>query len=174
MPIEQRVVSGSKIGGGNKIGGGATSSREAEAEAPKAQKSKKSKKKLIIIVLVAVLAVGGAGAYFFLGKSGDAAAAEPAPEKGAVLTIEPVSLNLAEGHYLRLGLGLQLTKDAGAEHPDTAEALDLAIATFSGHTVAEVTDPATRDALTAQLLAALATAYDGKVMDVYLTNYVTQ
>ena len=146
---------------------------EAAEAAPAAPEAKKSKKKLIIIVLVAVLAVGGAGAYFFLGKSGDPAA-EPAPEKGAVLTIEPVSLNLAEGHYLRLGLGLQLTKDAGAEHPDTAEALDLAIATFSGHTVAEVTDPATRDALTAQLLAALGTAYDGKVMDVYLTNYVTQ
>ena len=58
--------------------------------------------------------------------------------------------------------------------PDTAQALDLAIALFSGHTVAEVTDPATRDALKAQLVAELDKAYDGKVMDVYLTNYVTQ
>ncbi|WP_028048019.1 flagellar basal body-associated protein FliL [Cellulomonas sp. URHE0023] len=174
MPIEQRVVSGSKIGGGNKIGGGASASREAEAESPKATKVKKPKKKLLIIGLATVLAVGGGGGYFFLSKGG-APEAEPAPEKGAVITIEPVSLNLAEGHYLRLGLGLQLTKEVTSEEvPDTAEALDLAIAQFSGHTVAEVTDPATRDALKAQLLAALGTAYDGKVMDVYLTNYVTQ
>ena len=172
MPIEQRVVTGSKIGGGNKIGGGASASRDVEPDSPKA-KAKKPKKKLMIIVLVAVLAIGGGGAYFFLGK-GEKDTAEPPPEKGAVLTIEPVSLNLAEGHYLRLGLGLQLTADVGTEVPDTAEALDLAIATFSGHTVAEVTDPATREALTAQLVAALAIAYDGEVMDVYLTNYVTQ
>ena len=173
MPIEQRVISGSKIGGSNKIGGSPSSSRESDGEAPKDKKPKKSKKKLIII-LVAVLALGG-GAYFFLGKSGGAPAAAPKPEKGAVVTIDPVSLNLAEGHYLRLGLALQLTtKVASADVPDTSEALDMAIALFSGHTVAEVADPATREALKAQLVAELDKAYDGKVMDVYLTNYVTQ
>jgi len=172
MPIEQRVVSGSKIGGNNKIGGaGANASAEAEAEAP----AKKSKKKLMIIVLVVVLAVGGGAAYVLLGKKGGGEpAAVPPPEKGAVLTIEPVSLNLAEGHYLRLGLALQLTKDAGEETPDTAAALDHAIALFSGHTIAEVSDPATRDALKAELVGQLDEVYEGKVMDVYLTNYVTQ
>src|SRR4051794_2783328 len=120
MPIEQRVVSGSKIGGANKIGGGANASREADAEGPQAKKPKKPKKKLMITVLAAVLAVGGGGGYFFLGSKGEPAA-EPPPEKGAVLPIEPVSLNLTEGHYLRLGLGLQLTKDAGAETPDTSQ-----------------------------------------------------
>jgi flagellar FliL protein len=169
VPIEQRVVSGSKIGGNNKIGGGSSSSAEPEAEAP----AKKSKKKLLIVVLVVVLAVAGAAAYVLLGKKGEPAA-EPPPEKGAVLTIDPVSLNLAEGHYLRLGLALQLTKDAGEETPDTAAALDHAIALFSGHTIAEVSDPATRDALKAELLGQLDEVYEGMVMDVYLTNYVTQ
>jgi len=172
MPIEQRVVSGSKIGANNKIGGGSTSSAGAGEDA--APTTKKSKKKLII-VLVAVLAIGGGAAYFFLVKGKDtAAAAPPPPEKGVVLTIEPVSLNLADGHYLRLGLALQLTKDAGEETPDTADALDTAITLFSGHTVAEVSDPATREALKAQLLTEIGEAYEGKVMDVYLTNYVTQ
>ena len=163
MPIEQRVVSGPKIGGGS------TSSAGGDDAAP--AKKKSSKKKLIIVV--AVLAIAGGAAYFFLVK-GKAPAAEPPPEKGAVVAIEPVSLNLADGHYLRLGLSLQLTKDAGEETPDTADALDHAIALFSGHTVAEVSDPATRDALKAQLLTELDEAYEGKVMDVYLTNYVTQ
>ena len=173
MPIEQRVVSGSKIGGNNKIGGGSTSSAGGDDAAPT---TKKSSKKKLIIVVVAVLAIAGGAAYFFLFKGKDSAeAAPPPPEKGAVLAIEPVSLNLADGHYLRLGLSLQLTKEAGtAEVPDTAEALDLAIALFSGHSIAEVTDPATRASLKAQLVDELAKAYDGKVMDVYLTNYVTQ
>ena len=172
MPIEQRVISGSKIGAGNKIGGG-SSSTEADGDSSAKKNKKKSRKKPAIIALVAVLALGGAG-YYVLGAKHEPAA-EAAPHKGAVLTIDPVSLNLAEGHYLRLGLALQLTKEAGtAEVPDTAEALDLAIALFSGHSIAEVTDPATRASLKAQLVDELAKAYDGKVMDVYLTNYVTQ
>ena len=172
MPIEQRVVSGSKIGGNNKIGGGSTSSAGGDDAAPT---TKKSSKKKLIIVVVAVLAIAGGAAYFFLFKGKDSAeAAPPPPEKGAVVAIEPVSLNLADGHYLRLGLSLQLTKDAGEETPDTADALDHAIALFSGHTVAEVSDPATRESLKAQLLTELDEAYEGKVMDVYLTNYVTQ
>lgn len=171
MPIEQRVVSGPKIGGGNKIGGGSVSSSKAPEEA--APTKKKRSKKMLVVVLVAVLAIAGGAAYFFLLKD-KGPATEPAPEKGAVLAIEPVSLNLADGHYLRLGLSLQLTKDAGEETPDTADALDHAIALFSGHTVAEISDPATREALKAQLVTELDEAYEGKVMDVYLTNYVTQ
>ncbi|NUU15874.1 flagellar basal body rod protein [Cellulomonas humilata] len=171
MPIEQRVVSGPKIGGSNKIGGGSVSATPAvEAEKP----AKKSRKKLLLIAGAVVLLAGGAAAYLLLGKGGGEPAAEPAPVPGAVLTVEPVSLNLAEGHYLRLGLALQLTEEAGEEAPDTARALDLAIALFSGRTVAEVSDPATRDALTAELAHQLAEAYEGEVMDVYLTNYVTQ
>ena len=96
-----------------------------------------------------------------------------APVPGVVLKVDPVSVNLSDGHYLRLGLGLQLTKDV-AEAPDPAKALDLAIALYSGHTVAEVSNPATRDALKAQLVTELSTAYEGEVMDVYLTNFVTQ
>ena len=170
MPIEQRVVSGAKIGG-NKIGGGSAPSTPAvEAKQP----TKKPRKRLLLVVGAVVLVAGGAAAYFLLGKGGGEPAAEPAPVPGAVLTVEPVSLNLAEGHYLRLGLALQLTEEAGEEAPDTARALDLAIALFSGRTVAEVSDPATRDALTAELAHQLAEAYEGEVMDVYLTNYVTQ
>jgi flagellar FliL protein len=50
----------------------------------------------------------------------------------------------------------------------------VAITIFSGHTIAQVSDPATRDSLKAALKTALAKAYDGEVMDVYLTDYVTQ
>ena len=122
-----------------------------------------------------------AGAAWYLlmgpGKGGSAAAepvAEPEPVPGAVLTVEPVSVNLADGHYLRIGMGLQLTADAGEETPDPSVALDLAISLFSGRTVDEVSDPAQRDALKAELAHQLSEAYEGEVMDVYLTNYVTQ
>jgi flagellar protein FliL len=168
MPIEQRVVSGAKIGG-NKIGGGAASSTPAAEPGTPPRK----KRTLLVIVGVAVLVAGGA-AYLLLGRGGGEPVAEPEPVPGAVLTVDPVSLNLADGHYLRLGMALQLTEAVGEEAPDTARALDLAIALFSGRTVAEVSDPATRDALTAELAHQLEETYEGEVIDVYLTNYVTQ
>lgn len=172
MPIEQRVISGPKIGAG-KIGGGAAPATAAESEAAPTKRKMKVRRPVLVVVLVVLLAAAGA-AYWFLGRGGDdAPKAEPAPQPGAVVTVEPVSLNLADGHYLRLGFGMQLTKGT-AEAPDTARALDLAIALYSGRTVAEITDPATRDALKAQFVQQLAEAYDGEVMDVYLTNFVTQ
>ncbi|RYV50013.1 flagellar basal body-associated FliL family protein [Pengzhenrongella frigida] len=170
---EQRVISSSK-----RPIGGIRESKVAEAapaDTKKKKKSGKKPKKLVLIIgaAVAVLAVGGA-AYFFLLKPGGEPAAEPAPVPGAVVSVEAVSINLSDGHYLRLGLGLQLTADVGEEAPDTSKALDHAIALFSGHTVEEVSDPVTREALKAELVSELAEAYEGEVMDVYLTDFVTQ
>ncbi|MGN8245007.1 flagellar basal body-associated FliL family protein [Cellulomonas soli] len=174
--IEQRVMSSPKIGA--KIGGGGGSSKpEPEPEPP----AKKSKKKLIIIVAAVVVVLAAAAAWYLLmgpgkasGAEGAAPAPEPTAEAGAVLPVEPISINLADGHYLRIGLGLQLTADVGEETPDPSVALDLAISLFSGRTVAEVSDPAQRDALKTELAHQLSEAYEGEVMDVYLTNYVTQ
>lgn len=172
MAVEQRVISSKpKIGAKNAP---STPSNE-EPEEPK----KKSKKKLLIIVLAAVLLLGGGGAaYFFLlaPKGGEEAAVveEPEPEPGAVVAVDSISINLAGGHYLRLGLGLQLTAEAGEETPDTARALDLAIALFSQRSVDEVSDLAQRAALKEELVHQLEEAYEGEVMDVYFTDFVTQ
>lgn len=175
MPIEQRVISSNKIGARNAQTIGAVKTATPE---PAPESGGGKRKKVIVLVAVAlVLLLGGGGAAYFLGvfDSGATAApsAPPAPTPGEVLAVEPVSLNLAGGHYLRVGLGLQLTTDV-TEAPDPSRAVDAAIALFSGRTVEEVTDPATRDALKAQLAEQLVEVYEGEVMDVYLTNYVTQ
>ncbi|NTW40870.1 MAG: flagellar basal body rod protein [Cellulomonadaceae bacterium] len=169
---EQRVIASKP-----KIGAKPSPAVEQVEEAP--AKGGGKKKKLIVIIAALVVVIGGAAAYWFLmgpGAATDEPAAvveTPEPEKGTVAIIESVSINLAGGHYLRLGLGLQLTADV-AEEPDTARALDLAIALFSGRTVEEVSSAEGRDALKAELLHQLEEAYEGEVMDVYLTDFVTQ
>jgi len=172
MPIEQRVIS-------QKIGSRPAAPVPAAPEPRPEPKPKRGGRRrlLVVIVVAAVLVAAGAAAYLLLGRGApDGAASAPPPEPtlvaGEVLTVEPVSVNLASGHYLRLGLALQLT--AGAEVPDPAQALDLAIALYSGRPIAEVTDPVTRESLKDQLLAQLVEAYEGQVMDLYLTDYVTQ
>ncbi|WP_129339550.1 flagellar basal body-associated FliL family protein [Cellulomonas endophytica] len=179
MPTEQRTTSTGKIGG--KIGGGGKAPvEEVVEEAPK----KKGRKKLLLILVAVVVLVLGAGAYVFLlapggeeegAEGGEHAAEEVVQEPGDVLTVDAVSINLAEGHYLRLGLGLQFVLGAGAHgEPDPSKALDKAIALYSGRPMAEVNDPTHREELKAELLHQLEEAYHHEVMDVYLTTYVTQ
>ncbi len=172
MPVEQRVVSRQKIGARP----AAATPPAPEPPAPAAAPEKPRRGRLVVVVvLVVVLAAAGAAAWFLLGRGGGDAApvAEPTPEAGEVLQVDAVSVNLADGHYLRLGLGLQLVADV-TEEPDTSRALDIAIALYSGRTVEEVSDATTREELKAELATRLAEAYEGEVMDVYLTNYVTQ
>ena len=169
MSTDQRTVAAPR---GRTPGAGAGASGGADEAAPAA----KGKKKLVLIL--AVVLAAAAAAYFFVLKPGgeEAHAAEPAHEEvelGEVLAAEPVSLNLADGHYLRLGIALQLTAEVHGE-VDTARAVDHAIALFSGRPVTEVSDPAMREQLKAELAHQLEETYHGDVVDVYLTEYVTQ
>lgn len=127
---------------------------------------KKSTLKVVILTLVAVLALGGGGYWFLAPKP-------PAPAKpGAVVQLDSIQINLAAAHYLRLGIALQLTDKAN--DVDGSKALDAAISLFSGQNMADVNQAKHRDQLKADLEATLDELYDGKVMGVYFTEYVTQ
>jgi flagellar FliL protein len=134
------------------------------------EKKKKSKKKLIII-LVVVLLVGGLGYKMTLGKAKVTGPVKPV--KGAVLKLDSVSLNLAGGHFLKLGIALQETKKAAADF-DGSQATDLAISQFSGMTMEDLAVPAKREAAKEAYLAKVEKAYPDEVMDVYFTDFVMQ
>jgi flagellar protein FliL len=141
----------------------ATLDRPAEAEAPPA---KKGKKKLVVIALVLVVGAA-AGWWFFLKPSGPT---EPVP--GEVMTLEPIQVNLADGHYLRLGLALQLSADA--HEADGSKALDAAIDLFSGADQAGLVKAGQRQELKHKLEEKLHEDYHGDVLEVYFTEFVTQ
>ncbi len=94
-----------------------------------------------------------------------------------MLPIDPVTVNLAGGGYLKVGVTLQLTEDAGETAPDTARASDIIIDLFSQAQPTDVVG--NRDALKAELTKRIEEAYNTEeagdvVMDVYYTQYVTQ
>jgi flagellar FliL protein len=134
------------------------------------EKKKKSKKKLIII-LVVVLLVAGVGYKMTLGKA--KATGPVKPVKGAVLKLDSVSLNLADGHFLKLGIALQETKTATAEF-DGSQATDIAISQFSGMSMQQLSIGSKRDAVKKEYLEKLEKVYEGEVMDVYFTEFVMQ
>ncbi|TNM44193.1 flagellar basal body-associated protein FliL [Nocardioides albidus] len=119
-------------------------------------------------IAVLLLALVGGGAWFFLLKP----SGESGPKPGEVVTLEAIQVNLAGGHYLRLGMALQLTESA--HEVDGSKALDSAITVFSGLPVGEVNKPEVREALRKQLLHKLEERYHHEVMEVYFTEFVTQ
>ena len=123
------------------------------------------KKKLIVLLLVLVLAA--AAWFLFLRPSGPSA-----PQPGEVAALDPIQVNLADGHYLRLGLALQLTQ--GTAKVDGSKALDASIDLFTGKPADRLAQPAYREQLKKQLEAKLEKSYEGEVMGVYFTDFVTQ
>lgn len=142
-----------------------------EGKGPKkGKKGPKSKKKLIIIVVL-VLVLGGAGYKFTLGKGG--ATVKPPLVAGKVVPLEAINLNLAGGHYLKLGLALQATTLA-TEDPDGSKALDIAIDLLSNRSLTDLDTTAARDRYKKELVTKVNKAYEDEVMDVYFTEFVTQ
>jgi flagellar FliL protein len=144
---------------------------KAGPDAGDAAPKKKGKRKLVV-VLVLVLALGGGGWFFFL-RGGGGPSEPKKPEKGAVLAVDAVSINLADGHYLKLGFALQLTK-AAKEAPDPSQALAIAIDQFSGQSMAKLSKPEERRKAVETLTEAVEKAYEDEVMDLYPTTMVMQ
>lgn len=144
-----------------------------KGEATTPTNGSKKKKKLIIIALAAVLLLGGgAGGYFFVfAGSGTEAPAEP--EEGIVVSLEPVTINLADGHYLKIALGLQATADA-SEEPDGSKALDIAIDYFGDLKMTQLSSSAGRRKAKKELAEKVEKAYHGEVMDIYFREFVMQ
>lgn len=134
-----------------------------------AEEPKKSKKKLVAVGLVLALA---AAAYWFVLKPSPSEA-EAEPEPGAVVVVEPIQINLAAGHYLKIGLALQASAEAH-EDPDGSKALDSAIKLFSGLPMEDLALAEDRAKLKKKLMHELEERYHGDVLDVYFTEFVTQ
>ncbi|KQZ89592.1 hypothetical protein ASD62_10035 [Phycicoccus sp. Root563] len=154
-------------------------SATATAPAPvaAAPEPKGKSKKLLIVIVVGVLVLGGAGYWFFLRPSGDTAAAK-VPVPGKVADLEPLTLNLADGRFLKVGLSLQLSADASAGHGadefNGAKARDAAIQIFGQRTYAQLLAPKGREAARKALDTEVKHRYEGEVLKVYLTEFVMQ
>jgi len=136
----------------------------------------KGRRKRRLLLLAALLLVAAAASWYLLlgpGSTAEAVEEEPPPELGEVLAVPSISINLADGHYLKLGLGLQTI--AEVEHaPDCSLALDAAISLYSGRSMQELSDPVRRDAIKEELKHTVEERYHHEVVDVYFTEYVMQ
>jgi flagellar FliL protein len=148
-------------------------SKDKDDKGKAGEQKPKSKKKRIIMLVAIVVALGGGGAggyYMFMPKTAEAA---PAPEPGLVIPLEAITINLAEGHYLKVKLSLQATAEAH-EEPDGSKAQDIAVDLFSNRSAAELSSNEERNRMKKELTEKVGEAYDGEIMDVYITLFVIQ
>ena len=156
--------------------------------------AKLGKKKLIMIgAAAAVLLAGGTGGGVYM-MTKDAAAdvvKEEVLVPGEVTAVDAISLNLAGGRYLKVGIALQgVQAEAAAAHgsssgPDTNKAQDLVISSFSGLKKEDLENPQYREQKKLELQEKIIKAYEepaaeegGKphktVMGIYFTQFVMQ
>lgn len=163
-----------------------------KGDAAGGEESKGSRKKLVMAVgllLAAVFAAKtlglvGAKAPLAVEASAEAATTPTTLAPGPIVALEPITLNTADGHYLKLGLAFQLSAAAGAaggghggaDDPKAAwaEALDLAIEVMGGRTYDDLVVPAGRATAKHELEERLVEAYHEEVARVFLTEFVLQ
>jgi flagellar protein FliL len=147
----------------------------------KAKKAKKGKSPLVLVILLLVGVVGGmAVSKMVLGGSAEAGTeAEPPPEPGEVAAIDAININLADGHFLRIGVGAQLTKEVTVKPEAWAETegtkvRDAIIEVFSGRDMTELSTAEGRKAAVHELTELAMERTEKQVMGIYLSEFVMQ
>jgi flagellar FliL protein len=168
--------------------------KKKDAEGDEAEGCKKGGKRKLVVGAICIALAGGA--YMVGSKSAATTAASgPAttttialidgcikePEPGVpehIVDLPEMSINLADGHYLRVAASLGLCADVvlpeGAEFTRTAPAREIIISTLSNKQMSEL---ATVEGLTSAkeaLKTAISAAYRGVVYEVYVSQFVMQ
>jgi flagellar FliL protein len=136
-----------------------------------AGKRKGKSMKVKLAALLVLLLAGGAVAKFTVLASPAKPAGKVAPAKGPVVQMDEMTLNLADGHYLRMKLALQTAKGT-SEELETSEAAQALIDTYSNRTIAQLTGDVAREKAKQEFLSKLATLYPKKILDAYYTEFV--
>ena len=133
----------------------------------------------IVVVVLAILLVA-AGVYMYLGNGSSDAPAEAqsvavsAIDKGEVIKLEPIFINLKNERFLKIGLALQTTLTGDDVELEGSMALDAAIEVFSNKDLEQLVSESGRAQLKEALLTLVTEKYGAQVIDIYFTEFVMQ
>jgi flagellar basal body-associated protein FliL len=93
------------------------------------------------------------------------------------IDLPSMSVNLTDGHYLKVTVSLALCPDvvlAEGEEFVSAPAKDIIVSTLSGNSMTVLQDEAGREQAKKLLSAEIAEAYPDEVYEIYFTEFVMQ
>ena len=133
----------------------------------------------IVVVVLAIMLIA-AGVYMFLGNGSSNAPASVQPvavaaiDKGEVIKLEPIFINLKNERFLKIGLALQTTLTGDDVELEGSMALDAAIEVFSNKDLEQLVSESGRAQLKEALLTLVTEKYGAQVIDIYFTEFVMQ
>ena len=133
----------------------------------------------IVVVVLAIMLIE-AGVYMFLGNGSSNAPASVQPvavaaiDKGEVIKLEPIFINLKNERFLKVGLALQTTLTGDDAELDGSIALDAAIEVFSNKDLEQLVTESGRAQIKEDLLTLVTEKYGAQVIDIYFTEFVMQ
>lgn len=166
---------------------------EAGADDDAGEKGGGGKMMPAAMVSIALVAAG----YFVGGRGGGSSATtvtsvvatvEEEPEIEHIIDLDPINVNLADGHYLRIAISIGMAASEDAEEESggghgggetettepTAPAADLVLSTFSGKTIEELSSLEGRIHAREALHEGLTEFYGEEVVTVFFTEFVMQ
>ena len=163
----------------------------AKKSKPEGDAKKGKAKKIVgaaVLVVVGVLAGGklmGGGSSQAAADGTTTTTTKPA---GPVVAIDPITVNLSDGHVLKVGIALELETEKadtllpkeGGSSKDTdptkgfASGLDAAVSVFGAKTYDTLLPQPGRDAARAELRQKLEERYPGAITNIYLYEFVMQ
>lgn len=152
----------------------ATTTSKAAAASEGSAVAAKSRKRLLTVLIAGGCALLVAW-YMLVGpgaKAEEKVAEKPKP--GEVVQLEPITMNLADGRLLKVGLAMQLVYEPKEKEVSGSVALDEAISFLGQHTYAQLAVPASREAAKQELSKRVSKRYHGDVLEIYFTDFVMQ
>jgi flagellar FliL protein len=137
---------------------------------------------LLIGIVVGAKVLGGGSTTIV--QAAEPVATTVAGAAAPVVTLDPITLNLSDGHILKVGLAFKLNPDptkaegkAAAKDDPTkghAKALDVAIRVLGSGTYDELITPEGRNRVQSELGTALKEDTEGSVTGVYFWQFIVQ
>jgi flagellar FliL protein len=142
-------------------------------------KAKKGGKLKLVVPVILLLGAGLAAKSLLLGSPAQKAEAKPKKEEGVIVTMDPVTVNLADAgfHYARVGFGIVLTTTANSKEIEERLPLfkDEAIRAVGGFQSRVLKTVKGQDELRHRLTEVAFKLYgEEEIMKVILTDIVVQ
>jgi flagellar FliL protein len=133
------------------------------------------------VIIVVVLVAAGLGAKMTVLKkppAEEAGGATTTLAGGELVAVEAMSVNLADGHYLKVGVAIELVEGEQAKEfeksGETNKIRDLIISAASTRGAAELSTPEGKEAFKEELDHGAAELYEESYHGIYLTDFVMQ
>ncbi len=139
-------------------------------------------KPIIIIVAAVLLLGGGAGGYYFFVRAKKPAIAKkvapPPPPKLAYVDVKEMTMRLADAsseHYIKLSPVLGVPEAKSDEMGEKLPVVrDRIVTVVTARSAADLSTPAGKDKLKADLMNVLHKDFHDDVVDIYFSDYLVE